>query len=170
MTHRRAWFAGLAALLAVGCGGPGAYVREGFMEHAPKRVAVLPFVITYAYDLPEGETIPASHRDARDMFRKTFYHALSPFGFEDVKLADVNAQLTTRWGLVEAGGGGAGGNRPHRRSSAKPLGPTASSMGRSTGWCTSHRRCTPTPRSRRPCGWSTPRREGTSGGNASALR
>ena len=74
------------------------------MEHAPKRVAVLPFVITYAYDLPEGETIPASHRDARNMFRNTFYHALSPHGFEDVKLADVDARLAARWGPVEAGG------------------------------------------------------------------
>ena len=104
MTHARVWCAGIAALLAVGCGGPRAYVREGFMEHAPKRVAVLPFVITYAYDLPEGETIPASHRDARNMFRKTFYHALSPHGFEDVKLADVDARLAVRWGPVEAGG------------------------------------------------------------------
>lgn len=86
-----------------GCGGK-AYVRPGFMDHPPKRLAVLPFVITYPYDLTEHQTIPESHAIGRDLFRKTFYYAVTPYGYEDIKLADVDERLATAWGPLEAGG------------------------------------------------------------------
>ena len=93
----------LATLLCVGCGGPKAYVRKGFLDHPPRRVAVLPFVITYAYDVSAGEPIPASHQLGRDIFRKTFYYGLTPYGYEDVKPSDVDDRLTNRWGPMEEG-------------------------------------------------------------------
>lgn len=85
-----------------GCGGK-AYVRSGFLEHPPKRVAVLPFVITYPYDTP-GQVPPKEHQLGRDMFRKTFYYALTPFGYEDVKLANVDQTLTAAFGPIQEGG------------------------------------------------------------------
>ena len=86
----------------VGC-GPKAYVRQGFMDHPPRRVAVLPFVITYAYDLAPGEAVPEAHRIGRDVFRTTFYHTLAPYGYEDVKPADVDAKLAAAYGPLDAG-------------------------------------------------------------------
>ena len=73
------------------------------MEHPPKRVAVLPFVITYAYDLNAGQSIPRSHQLGRDLFRKTFYHAFATFGYADVKPSEVDAALTATWGPVADG-------------------------------------------------------------------
>lgn len=97
----------LALLLTIlwlgGCGGPKAYVRPGFVEHPPRRVAVLPFVITYAYDLREEQSVPESHAARRDTFRKIFYYAFTPLGYEDMKLADVDTQLTAGWGPIEQG-------------------------------------------------------------------
>lgn len=90
----------LGLLIAAGCGGPKAYVRSGFLEQPPRRVAVLPFVITYAYDLAGGQSIPESHEVGRDLFRKTFYHAFTTFGYEDRKLLDVDAVLAQQWGPV----------------------------------------------------------------------
>ena len=95
---------GVALLALAGCGGPKAYVRPGFLEHPPRRVAVLPFVITYAYDVEAGQGVPASHRIGRDVLRKTFYHALTPYGYEDIKLDEVDAGLAAAWGPVDAGG------------------------------------------------------------------
>lgn len=92
-----------AVLILAGCAGPKAYVRPGFLEHPPARVAVLPFVITYPYDLQPGEAIPASHIIGRDTFRKTFYYALAPYGYEDMKLADVDQRLSAAFGPVEEG-------------------------------------------------------------------
>ena len=93
-----------AILTLAGCGGPRAYVRPGFLDHPPRRVAVLPFVITYSYDLNADQTIPASHQVGRDVFRKTFYYGLTPYGYEDVKLADVDERLAKTWGPIEKGG------------------------------------------------------------------
>ena len=93
-----------AALVACGgCGGPKAYVRAGFLDHPPRRLAVLPFVITYAYDLAKDQTLPESHAVGREIFRKTLYQGLTPLGYEDLKLADVDARLTQRWGPLEEG-------------------------------------------------------------------
>ena len=92
-----------ACLVLAGCGGPKPSVREGFLDHPPRRVAILPFVITYDYDLNEGQTIPKSHELGRDLFRKTFYHAFTTFGYEDLRLADVDAQLTTAFGPIDNG-------------------------------------------------------------------
>lgn len=94
---------GGACLVLAGCGGPKPSVRAGFLDHPPRRVAILPFVITYDYDLNEGQTIPKSHELGRDLFRKTFYHAFATFGYEDLKLADVDAQLTTAFGPIDSG-------------------------------------------------------------------
>lgn len=91
------------ALVAAGCGGPKAFVRSEFMDHPPARVAVLPFAITYAYDLAEGQSIPTAHQLGRDLFRKTFYHAFTTFGYADVKLPAVDAALAQRWGPVADG-------------------------------------------------------------------
>ena len=93
----------MACLLLVGCGGPKAYVRPGFLDHAPTRVEVLPFVITYPYDFKVGETMPPEHGERRDVFRKIFYYALTPFGYEDVTLSDVDARLAMVWGSIEEG-------------------------------------------------------------------
>jgi len=92
----------LAAALLAGCGSR-AYVKPGLLEQPPRRVAVLPFVITYQYDRPAGEGVPPSHAVGRDVFRKTFYHALTPYGYQDVKLRDVDARLTQRWGPLDQG-------------------------------------------------------------------
>ena len=93
-----------AALLALsGCGGPKAYVRQGFLEHPPRRVAVLPFVITYPYDLQAEQALPTSHTVGRDVFRKTLYYALTPYGYEDIKLSDVDRRLSDAWGPIESG-------------------------------------------------------------------
>ena len=89
--------------LLTGCGGPKAYIRPGLLEHPPQRVAVLPFVITYPYDLTEHQQIPESHAIARDTFRKTFYYAVTPYGYRDVKLAQVDQALTQAYGPLEAG-------------------------------------------------------------------
>jgi len=73
------------------------------LEHPPRRVAVLPFVITFDYDLSEGQAIPKSHELGRDLFRKTFYHAFSTFGYEDLKLSEVDTKLAAAFGPVEGG-------------------------------------------------------------------
>ena len=102
----RAWrmmMIGGACLVLTGCGGPKPSVREGFLDHPPRRVAILPFVITYDYDLNEGQEIPKSHELGRDLFRKTFYHAFTTFGYEDRKLADVDAQLAAAFGPIDGG-------------------------------------------------------------------
>src|SRR3989338_477470 len=94
---------GGACLVLAGCGGTKPSVHEGFLDHPPRRVAILPFVITYDYDLNEGQEIPKSHELGRDLFRKTFYHAFTTFGYEDLKLADVDAQLATAFGPIDNG-------------------------------------------------------------------
>ena len=94
----------LAALVAAGCAGPRPYVRPGFEEHPPRRVAVLPFVITYPYDVAQGEATPALHAAGRDMFRKTFYYALTPYGYQDVSLQEVDAKLVAAWGPLDQEG------------------------------------------------------------------
>lgn len=91
------------AVAGLGCGGPKAYVRPGFLAHPPRRVAVLPFVISYAYDLTDGQPIPSSHLIGREIFRKTFYHALTPLGYADIKLAEADEKLTAAWGPIDAG-------------------------------------------------------------------
>jgi hypothetical protein len=88
-------------VVAAGCGGPKAYVRPGFLEQPPKSIAVLPFTITYPYDLPAGQGLPESHLVGSRALRKTFYYALTPLGYQDRKLADVDAALTAQWGPVE---------------------------------------------------------------------
>lgn len=94
-----------AAVLATGCSGPKPFVRENFLEHAPASVAVLPFVITYPYDAVPGEEVPPpSHRMGRDTFRKAFYHALTPYGYQDRKLAEVDEMLSAGWGPLETAG------------------------------------------------------------------
>lgn len=100
MRLRRAAAACAALGLALGCGGK-AYVREGFLDHPPKRVAILPFVITYAYDRPAQEGVPSDHQVGRDTFRKTFAQGFSTLGYEDLKLAEVDARLAQSWGPLE---------------------------------------------------------------------
>jgi len=73
------------------------------LDHPPRRVAILPFVITYAYDLTPGQSTPETHRLGRDVFRKTFYHAFTPYGYDDIKLAEVDEKLTAAWGPLEEG-------------------------------------------------------------------
>jgi len=103
--HRQiAVVAAVALGLLAGCGGPKPYVRAGFLEHPPRRVAVLPFVITYPYDLEGAQAIPASHEVGRDVLRKTFYYALTPYGYEDIKLNEVDAALAAAWGPTDTGG------------------------------------------------------------------
>src|SRR3989338_4193680 len=94
---------GGACLVLAGCGGTKPSVHEGFLDHPPRRVAILPFVITYDYDLNEGQEIPTSQELGRDLFRKTFYHAFTTFGYEDLTLADVDAQLATAFGPSDGG-------------------------------------------------------------------
>ena len=101
LASRSGWWLALLMPALAGCGLGKAYVRAGFMDHPPKRVAVLPFVITYPYDTP-GQAPPASHQIGRDLFRKTFYYALTPYGYEDVKLAEVDEKLA-RWGPIDGG-------------------------------------------------------------------
>ncbi|MBI2103953.1 MAG: DUF799 family lipoprotein [Candidatus Omnitrophica bacterium] len=95
--------AGSLGLLA-GCSGPKPYVRPGFLEHPPRRVAVLPFAITYPYDLEAEQAIPPSHEVGRDVLRKTFYYALTPYGYEDLELSEVDEGLAAAWGPLDAGG------------------------------------------------------------------
>jgi hypothetical protein len=78
-------------------------VKSEFLEHPPKRVAVLPFIVTYPYDRPVSEGIPEAHEVGRLVFRKTFYHAFAPLGYEDVKPSVVDEKLSS-WGPVEEGG------------------------------------------------------------------
>ena len=95
--------AGLMVLGLLGCGGK-AYVRHGVLEHPPRRVAVLPFVISYNYDLAKDQRIPDAHLHARDAFRKTFYEDFTPYGYDDVPPDEVDAKLTAAWGPLDAGG------------------------------------------------------------------
>jgi len=94
----------VCVFVLAGCGGPKPYVREGFLEHPPRRVAVLPFVITYAYDLEADQALPESHEVGRGVLRKTFYHALTPYGYEDVKPVEVDETLAAAWGPLDDGG------------------------------------------------------------------
>ena len=91
------------AIFLGGCAGLRAYVRPGFLDHPPKRVAVLPFVVTYNYDVKEGTAIPESHAMGRDILRKTFYYGFTPYGYEDVKLTDVDEKLANSFGPLENG-------------------------------------------------------------------
>ena len=94
-----------AAALVIGCSGPKPFVRENFLEHAPASVAVLPFVITYPYDAVPGEEVPPpSHRVGRDAFRKAFFYALTPYGYHDRKLVEVDELLSAGWGPLETSG------------------------------------------------------------------
>ena len=98
---KQGWRSLAAALLfgmVVGCAGPAAYLRPGFLEHPPRRVGVLPFTITYQYDRTNGQPVPEAHRIGRDLFRKTFYYAFAPYGYEDMKLADVDEKLRVGYG------------------------------------------------------------------------
>lgn len=94
----------LAAVVstALGC-APKAYVRPGFLDAPPKSLAVLPFAITYPYDLAPGQPLPESHLVGSRTLRKTFYYALTPLGYQDRKLADVDAVLAETWGPLEQG-------------------------------------------------------------------
>lgn len=93
----------IVAGVSIGCGGPKPYVQAGFLDHPPRRVAVLPFVITYAYDRTSSEGVPASHVIGRDVFRKTLYYGLTPYGYADMKLSEVDRRLAERWGPIEEG-------------------------------------------------------------------
>jgi len=103
-----------SAVVLAGCGGPKAYVKPGFLDHPPSRVAVLPFAITYDYDLAEGQAIPESHELGRDLFRKTFFYGFSTFGYQDLPLEDVDRRLADVWG--------APGDGAWRSSSPQALG------------------------------------------------
>lgn len=103
MLTRQGVAAAACGLLLSGC-APNAYIRPGFFEHPPKRVAVLPFTITYAYDLTEGEEIPASHRVGRDTLRKTFYYGFTPYGYQDVEPEAIDQALAAQWGPLEESG------------------------------------------------------------------
>jgi hypothetical protein len=94
---------GGACLVLAGCGGPKPSVKSGFLEHPPRRVAILPFVITFDYDLSEGQELPKSHELGRELFRKTFYYAFATFGYEDQTLSHVDEQLTAAFGPIESG-------------------------------------------------------------------
>ena len=104
MATARRWLAGACGVVLLASCAPKAYVRPGFLDHPPKRVAVLPFRITYPYDVTEAEGIPSSHVIGRDTLRKTFYYAFTPLGYDDLKLPDVDAALAARWGPIEDGG------------------------------------------------------------------
>lgn len=100
----RGWRLGSFAVLAgvaSGCGGPKPYVRADFLSQPPRRVAVLPFVITYPYDRTDEQGIPSAHATGRDVLRRTLYYALTPYGYEDLPLAEVDRRLVSRWGPVE---------------------------------------------------------------------
>jgi hypothetical protein len=87
-------------MLLAGCGAK-AFVRPSMAEHPPRRVAVLPFAITYPYDLAVGEAIPKSHEIGRDAFQRAFYHMFVTYGYEDVTPAEVAARLSARWGALD---------------------------------------------------------------------
>ncbi|MBI4598245.1 MAG: DUF799 family lipoprotein [Candidatus Omnitrophica bacterium] len=93
----------LLLLGLTGCGGIKAYVRSGFLEHPPRRVAILPMVITYPYDLAVGQPIPAEHLLGRDLFRQRLYNAFAPYGYEDMPPADVDAKLAAAFGPLDEG-------------------------------------------------------------------
>ena len=99
----RRLIASLGLIWVAGC-APNAYVRPGFLEHPPKRVAVLPFEITYAYDLSEGEGVPPEHAIGRDILRKIFYDRFTPYGYQDIKPEQIDQILIAKWGPLEAGG------------------------------------------------------------------
>lgn len=104
MRRVRAGAAAAALLLAAaGCAKSKAFVRPGLLDAPPRRVAVLPFVITYAYDVPKGEGVPETHRMGREILRKTFYYGLTPYGYQDVKLDAVDRALEAGWGDLDAG-------------------------------------------------------------------
>ena len=102
MTRRRTLPAVAALVVALGCGGK-AYVRQGFLEHPPRRVAVLPFVVTYNYDLPTEADMPSSHQLGRETFRKTLAQGFAALGYEDVPIDDVDQRLAGAWGPVDEG-------------------------------------------------------------------
>lgn len=96
----------LGALVLLGCAacsGPKAYVRPGFLEQPPRRVAVLPFVITYPYDVAGDTLPPEAHIVGRDLLRKVFYYGFAPYGYEDLQLEEVDELLSGAWGPWEAG-------------------------------------------------------------------
>jgi len=99
MRVRRMAVVSSVAVLLAGCGGSKAYVRPGFLDHPPRRVAILPFAITYHYDLPEGQPIPESHQLGREVVRKTFFYGFSTFGYQDLPLEDVDRRLSEVWGI-----------------------------------------------------------------------
>jgi hypothetical protein len=90
---------GAALLLGcAACSGPKAYVRPGFLDRPPQRVAVLPFVITYAYDAVGEPLPPEAHTVGRDLFRKAFVQAFAPYGYDDVGLQEVDELIAGAWG------------------------------------------------------------------------
>lgn len=101
---RRGLMAVMVAGALAGCGGPKPFVRSNFMDHPPKSIAVLPFVITYPYDAAAGQGVPELHRLGRDTFRKTFYYAITPYGYTDRRLAEVDEMLSAGWGPLDEGG------------------------------------------------------------------
>lgn len=94
-----------ASALVAGCSGPKPFVRENFMAHPPASVAVLPFVITYPYDAAPGDEVPPpSHRIGRDTFRKSFYYAITPYGYDDRNPEEIDELLSSGWGPLEQAG------------------------------------------------------------------
>ena len=93
----------VAATAVGGCAWNKAYVRTGFLDNPPRRVAVLPFAITYAYDLGAGEAIPEPHMIGRDALRKAFYCGFAPYGYEDIKISEIDKKIADTWGPIESG-------------------------------------------------------------------
>lgn len=62
-------------------------------EAPPATVAVLPFELTYDYDLAKGEAPPESHSEGVEILRETFARTFASLPFQDVPVREVDGTL-----------------------------------------------------------------------------
>jgi len=60
--------------------------KKALLQDTPNTVAILPFQLTYDYDLKAGDEPPKAHQEAVKVFREIFYQMFSTLPFHDAEI------------------------------------------------------------------------------------